>query len=344
MSAGEQPERASVSAPPAPDAATPAVRPARGRGAGVQAEALVVPLTIVALVIALSILTDSFLVRGNLINVLTQMATLAIVAFGVTIVMIGGNFDLSVGSQVALHGSVSAIVMSDTGSIWLGVLAGLVTGALFGLLNGSLVAGLSMNPFIATLGTLVMGRGIALAVTDARPVTGLPEGLQSFGLGTVIGLPWLVWVMLGCFLIAVVVVHVTPFGLRVFATGGNREAARLAGIRVKRVTISTFIISGLFAAVAGIALTARLRSGQPTVGELLELFAVAAVVLGGSSLYGGRGSVWRTLFGVMLIAIIQNGLNLLNVPAPYQQIAIGAVFIIAASSEFVRTLGRRRAR
>lgn len=343
MNAGERPETAPVSTPVGDDAPR---QPARSGGlrSRVQAESLFVPATILALVVALSILTDSFLIRGNLINVLTQMATLAIVSFGVTIVMIGGNFDLSVGSQVALHGSVSAIVMSATDSIWIGVIAGLITGVLFGLLNGSLVAGLSMNPFIATLGTLVMGRGIALAVTGARPVTGLPESLQGFGLETPGGIPWLVWLMLGCFLVALVVLHVTPFGLRVFATGGNREAARLAGIRVKRVTILTFIFSGLFAAAAGIALTARLRSGHPTVGELLELFAVAAVVLGGSSLYGGRGSVWRTLFGVMLIAIIQNGLNLLNVSAPYQQVTIGAVFIIAASSEFVRTLGRRRAR
>ena len=344
MSAGERPETVSVPTPAGGDVPRGPVRPEGGRRLRVQAESLFVPATILVLIVALSILTDSFLVRGNLINVLTQMATLAIVAFGVTIVMIGGNFDLSVGSQVALHGSVSAIVMSATDSILIGVIAGLITGVLFGLLNGSLVAGLSMNPFIATLGTLVMGRGIALAVTGARPVTGLPESLQGFGLETPGGVPWLVWLMLGCFVVALVVLHVTPFGLRVFATGGNREAARLAGIRVKRVTILTFVLSGLFAAAAGIALTARLRSGHPTVGELLELFAVAAVVLGGSSLYGGRGSVWRTLFGVMLIAIIQNGLNLLNVPAPYQQIAIGAVFIVAASSEFVRTLGRRRAR
>jgi ribose transport system permease protein len=310
----------------------------------VRPEALFVPATILALGAALSIMTDTFLRQGNLVNVATQMAVLAVVSFGVTIVMIGGAFDLSVGSQVALHGSVAALTMQATGSVALGVLAGLASGAAFGAVNGLLVTGLRINPFIVTLGTLVTGRGVALAITGARPVTGLPPALRGFGLDNPLGLPWIVWLMLGCFAVATYLMHATPFGLQVFATGGNREAARLSGIRVDRVTVATFVLSGVFAASAGIAITARLRSGQPTVGVLLELFAVAAVVLGGSSLYGGRGAVWRTLFGVVLIAIIQNGLNLLNVSAPYQQVAIGAVFIVAASSEFVRRFERGRRR
>jgi ribose/xylose/arabinose/galactoside ABC-type transport system permease subunit len=232
--------------------------------------------------------------------------------------------------------------MVETGSIWLGVLAGIASGAVFGAVNGLLVTAVRINPFIVTLGTLVIGGGAALAITGSRPVTGLPDGIRSFGLGTPLGLPWIVWLMLACFAVASAILHVTPFGLKVFAGGGNREAARLAGLRVDRVTFATFVLCGVFAAIAGIAVTARLRSGQPTVGGFLELFAVAAVVLGGSSLFGGRGAMWRTLFGVALIAIIQNGLNLLNVATPYQQITIGIVFIIAASSEFVRRLRWRR--
>lgn len=300
------------------------------------------PLTIVLLVVLLSVLTDSFLVRGNLINVLTQMAILAMVSFGVTITMMGGNFDLSVGSQVALHGSLVAIVIAETGSIWLGIIVGLASGAVFGAINGGLVAGLSINPFIVTLGTLVIGRGAALAITGRRPVTGLPESLRGFGLDSPLGIPWIVWLMLGCFVLATYILHFMPFGLRVFATGGNREAARLSGIRIKRVIVATYVLSGVFASVAGMAVMARLRTGQPTVGVFLELFAVAAVVLGGSSLYGGRGAMWRTLFGVTLIAIIQNGLNLLNVSAPWQQITVGVIFIIAASAEWVRTARLRR--
>jgi ribose/xylose/arabinose/galactoside ABC-type transport system permease subunit len=305
-------------------------------------ETIFAPLALIALFVTLSMSTDQFLGRANLTNVATQMAILAIVSFGVTIVMIAGAFDLSVGSQVALHGCVSALVMTDTGSIAAGVAAGLASGIGFGLVNGILVSGLAINPFIATLGTLVIARGIALAITDARPVTGLPSSIREFGLGSPVGVPWLVWLMLGCFIVAAYVLHATPFGLRLFALGGNREAARLSGIRVDRAMILAFAVSGLFAAIAGIAVTARLRAGLPTSGTFLELFAVAAVVLGGSSLYGGRGAIWRTLVGVILIAMIQNGLNLLNVSSSYQQITIGLVFIIAASSELLRIGARRR--
>jgi ribose/xylose/arabinose/galactoside ABC-type transport system permease subunit len=312
---------------------------------GVQAEAVFAPLAMIALFIALSLASDEFLTRGNLINVATQMAVLAIVAFGVTVVMVCGAFDLSVGSQLALHGCVAAIVMRDTGSITLGVCAGLASGAVFGLVNGLLTTRLAINPFIVTLGTLVIGRGIVLAITDARPVTGTPGEIREFGLGEPLGVPWIVWLMLACFLVAAFILHATPYGLRVFATGGNREAARLSGIRVGWVTVAAFVLSGLFAAVAGIALMARLRIGLPTAGNFTELFAVAAVVLGGSSLYGGRGAMWRTLVGVLIIAMIQNGLNLLNVTAAYQQIVIGTVFILAASSELLRIgVRRRRAR
>jgi ribose transport system permease protein len=242
---------------------------------------------------------------------------------------------------VAFHGSLGAIVMAATDSIWIGVLAGLGSGVAYGAVNGILVAGLSINPFIVTLGTLVIGEGAALAITDSRPVTGLPEGLREFGLGEPLGLSWIVWLMVACFLLAAFILHVTPFGLKVFATGGNREAARLSGLRVNRITLTTFVISGVFAAIAGLALTARLRSGQPTVGGFLELYAVAAVVLGGTSLYGGRGAMWRTFLGVVLIAVIQNGLNLLNVAEPYQNITVGTVFIVAASTELARRVRLR---
>jgi ribose/xylose/arabinose/galactoside ABC-type transport system permease subunit len=333
---------AGQSVPSGTGAAAPAPLRRRRPWEGVELETVFAPLAMVALFIALSAASDEFLTRGNLINVATQMAVLAIVSFGVTVVMVSGAFDLSVGSQLALHGCVAAIVMRDTGSIPLGILAGLASGAVFGLVNGLLTTHLAINPFVVTLGTLVIGRGIALAITDARPVTGVPQEIREFGLGEPLGVPWLVWLMLACFIIAAFILHATPYGLRVFATGGNREAARLSGIRVARVTVTAFVLSGLFAAVAGIALTARLRVGLPTVGTFYELFAVAAVVLGGSSLYGGRGAMWRTLVGVLIIAMIQNGLNLLNVTTAYQQIVIGAVFILAASSELLRIASRRR--
>ncbi|MDI6909366.1 ABC transporter permease [Nocardioides sp.] len=307
----------------------------------VRVEHAFVPVTLLVLIVALSITTDTFLTTRNITNVLTQMAILGIVAFGVTIVMVGGAFDLSIGSQTALHGVVSAVVMVETGSIWLGVGAALLSGLTFGLVNGLIVGGLAINPFIATLGTLVLARGLALTVSDGKVVSGLPAGLAEFGRGDLFGLPWTVVLLIGCFLVASYILHVTPLGLRLFAVGGSAKAARLAGIKVSRVQMAAFMVSGLFAAVAGLALTARVRSGQPLSGELLELYAIAAAVLGGTSLYGGRGAVWRTAVGVALITVIQNGLNLLNVASELQMIVIGTVFIVAALSETLQDRGLR---
>jgi ribose transport system permease protein len=337
---GQAPRQEAEVAPP--DGAAPASAPARRPRSFARAPGdLFVPVTLVLLIGTLSLTADRFLTHANLINILVQMSILGIVSYGVTVVMIGGNFDLSVGAQVALHGSFSAMVMVWTGSIVLGVLAGLASGVVFGLFNGLLVAGLSINPFIATLGTLVAGKGLALAITGTRPVTGLPPAIAGFGADRPLGVPWMVWLMVAMFAIAYYLLHVTPFGLRVFAIGGNREAARLAGIHTGRIVMATFVVSGVFASVAGMAISARLRSGQPLAGSLLELFAVAAVVLGGSSLYGGRGSVLRTLMGVALIAIIANGLNLLGLSTPVQEIIIGLVFIAAASAEWFRRRGAR---
>ena len=307
----------------------------------IRVENAFVPVTLVVLIVALSVSTDTFLTTRNITNVLMQMAILGIVAFGVTIVMVGGAFDLSIGSQTALHGVVSAVVMVETGSIWLGVGAALLSGVVFGLINGLIVGGLAINPFIATLGTLVLARGLALTVSDGRVVSGLPAGLSEFGRGEFLGLPWTVILLIACFLVAAYILHLTPFGLRLFAVGGSANAARLAGIKVGRVQVFAFVMSGLFAAVAGVALTARVRSGQPLSGELLELYAIAAAVLGGTSLYGGRGAIWRTAVGVALITVIQNGLNLLNVASQFQMIVIGIVFIFAALSETLQQKGLR---
>ncbi len=291
------------------------------------------PLLTVVVGALLTVRTEHFLSWGNLVNVLTEMSTLALLAFGATLVMVGGAFDLSIGSQLALHGVVAAIVMAATGSIACGVLAALVSGLVFGLANGHMVTHLALNPLIATLASMLFCRGAALAITGGAPVTGLPNGIDGFGANGILGLPWPVWLMAGGFVVAAYLLHATPFGLQVKSTGGNREAARLAGVPVTRITIATFAFSGVFAAVAGIATTLRLQSGQPTAGELSELFALAAVVVGGTSIYGGIGSLWGTLAGVTLLAIIDNGLTLLSVSSAYEMMIVGLLLVLAASSQ-----------
>lgn len=303
---------------------------------------LFIPGVLLALFVFLSLNSDVFLRTGNLLNIAAAMSLLAIVTFGQTFVIAGGGFDLSIGSQVALHGAVGAIVMQHTDSIVAGIAAGLVSGVVFGAINGLLVIGLNASPFIITLGTLVIGSGLALVITDSRSVGGLPAGLSSFGLDRPLGVPWIVWLMLGCFVVAAFLLSVHTFGLKVLSTGGNREAARLAGINVDRITVLTFVLSGIFAAVGGLATTARLQSAQPTVGAQLELFAVAAVVLGGSALHGGRAAMSRSLMGVALISIIQNGLNLLGVEDAWQKVAVGLVFILAVAVDLLHRVVRWR--
>jgi ribose transport system permease protein len=295
-----------------------------------------------ALCLFLTVRSDVFLTSGNVSNVLQQAAVLAVIAFGVTVVIVSGNLDLSVGAAVALVSVIGAMVMRDTGSIALGVLACLGAGIGLGLVNGILVSVLRVPSFIATLGMLVVTRGVARWITDGRTIVGVPTGFVDFMNRSVLGVGLTAW-LAGVVLILVhVLLRHTHAGVRLYAVGGNAEAARLAGISLGRVRVFAFVVSGLTVAVAAIVLLGRLGAGQPNGGNLLELYAVAAVVLGGTSLYGGTGSVFRTLLGVMFIAVIQNGLNLLGVNADMQMIILGAVFIGATALGANRTGAERR--
>ena len=302
-----------------------------------------VPLVFFILFIWLSFSTDVFFTQRNLENVLSQMVILAIVAFGSTFVILTGDLDLSVGAGTALISVVIAKAMTSTGSVTVGVLAGLGAGILLGLTNGFLVAFLGIPAFIATLGTLVILRGLALQMTDGGVVAGLPDAFEKFSDGEFLGQDLIVWMMVAVFLALLLMERKTSFALKIFAVGGNRDAARIAGVRVAWIRLSVFVLSGFTTALAGLALTARVESGQPNASQLLELFAIAAIVMGGTSLGGGRGSVAKTAFGVGLIVVLRNGLDIRSVKFDTQQIIIGAVFIAAASVDFVRVRASRRA-
>jgi ribose transport system permease protein len=297
-------------------------------------------MAFVALVIVLSTLSDRFLTPSNIINVLRQISINAIIAGGMTVVIIGRGIDLSVGSLLALTGVVGAGLAVGGLPAVLAVLVALALGTALGTFNGAFVAYAGIAPFIVTLAGLTIFRGAALAFTDGRPISGLPPLFRTLGYGSFLGLPIPVWIMLGFLLLTHVILRYTALGRAVYAIGGNEEAARLSGIPVRRVILFTFAYSGLAAALAAMVLTGRLNSAQPSAGVMFELDAIAAVVVGGTSLFGGKGGVFGTLIGALIIGVINNGMNLLNVPSFYQQIVKGGVILGALLIE--RLVATRR--
>ena len=296
-------------------------------------------ITLLVLCIVTSFLTNRFLSPINLTNIFVQSSIMAVIAMGMTFVIVGGGFDLSVGSTVALSGCIAAMAMLKFG-ILAGVVAGIAAGATVGLANGLVVAALKVNPFIATLGSMVLVRGVVYIVTGGAPVSGddgLPGAFVAFGNSRLLGIHYLVWVPLLLLIVLSAVMRLTPYGRRVYATGGNREAAYLSGVAVERVIASTYVWCGALAGVAGVMLAARLQSGQPTAGEFYELTAIAAVVLGGASLYGGEGTLYKSVIGVFIMIVLGNGLNLLNVDSYWQRVAVGAVVIAAAAADRLRS-------
>lgn len=298
-----------------------------------------VPGLIVALCVVLTIASPYFLNSRNFGQILMQGAVLGIVAVGATFVIIGGDLDLSVGYNVALSGVTTAMIASDTGSWQGGVAAGLGAGLGLGLVNGFLTTVLNVPSFVATLGTGTVAGGLALYLTGGSTISGLPDGFGDLATTEILGLQTMVWFMLLLFALGGILLHRTSFGVKVFSTGGNRQAAFLSGISVNRIRVSYFALAGLCGGIAGVLLTSRVQAGQPGVGSSLTLFATAAVILGGTSILGGRGSMARTFAGLMLIAVVQNGLDILGVEYSLQQVAIGGVFVLAACTEALR---RRR--
>lgn len=295
------------------------------------------PAVLIALGIVLTIESPYFLTGHNLVNVLSQTAVLGIVAAGSTFVIIGGDLDLSVGANLALTGVVASYGMTSVShSVVVGVLLGLLVGVGFGLVNGLVSTYVQVPSFITTLGMMVIGDGIAVSLSSGAVVGGLPASFGDLANANVAGVPSIVWLMVGVFVVGYVVLHRTAFGLRTYAVGGNSRAARLSGLKVERVRIGNFVLCAVAASIAGLALASQVQAGQPNAGTIYTLYGTAAVVLGGTSLYGGRGGMLRTVFGVLLIGTLENGLGLLGVSYSDQQVAVGVVFILAASSELLR--------
>ncbi len=295
-------------------------------------------LALVVLCLVASALSDRFFSPININNVLMQGAVMTVITIGMTYVIICGGFDLSVGSVVALSGCVAAMAMLEAGIV-AGVAAGVAVGALVGLINGLIVTRLDVNPFIATLGTMVLFRGVTFLITGGRPIVGedgLPEPFLDFAIERLFGIPYLVWLPVVLFGIFHWLLHRTAYGIRVFATGGNTEAAYLAGVAVGRVRASAYVWCGALAGLAGVMLASRLQSGQPTAGAFYELTAIAAVILGGASLFGGEGRLYKSIIGVFIMVVLANALNLANVHSYWQQVAVGLVIVAAAAADRLR--------
>jgi ribose transport system permease protein len=295
---------------------------------------------LVVLVVALTLLSGDFLTVTNLLNVGVQAAVTAILAFGATYVIITAGIDLSVGAVAALSAVVLAWTATTHGMPWpLATVIALVVGIGCGLVNGALITYGKLPPFIATLAMQGVARGLGLVVSQGSPIA-LPDSVAHLGdtIGSYLPVPLIVMVVMG--VITAVVLNRTYAGRAMYAIGGNEEAARLSGIKVTRQKLITYALAGGFAAVAGIVLASRLASAQPQAALGYELDAIAAVVIGGASLSGGKGRALGTLVGALILAVLRNGLNLLSVSAFWQQVVIGIVIALAV---LLDTLRRRQA-
>jgi ribose transport system permease protein len=306
---------------------------ARDTGAAIQLSALRdygIVISCIGLFAILSLSSDAFLTSTNILNILDQWSAAGIIACGATLVIIAGGFDLSVGAIFAVAGVVAAKVANSTG-VEAGILSGMLVGLAFGILNGVLSTVGRINPFIATLSTSIMIRGFALVLTGGLLVTVGDESFTALGRDEFLGVKWSIWIFAAFAVVCAILLSRTTFGRYIYAVGGNAEAARLSGLRVSVIKGATFAISGLSAGISGVLVASRASTGQADVGVGLELTAIAAVVIGGTSILGGEGAIWRTVLGVLLLAMINNGFNLLGVDATYQQIVQGAIIVTAVA-------------
>ena len=282
---------------------------------------------LLGLAISLTVATPHVLTVSNLLNVLEQTSINAVVAVGMTFVILSGGIDLSVGSLLALAGILLALALQEGFSLLPALAFAFLVGGACGLANGLLVTRGRLPPFIATLGMMSVARGAALLLTEGRPISGFEAGLRSLATGRMLLVPAAVVVTALVYVVAHIVLRRTVFGRYVYAIGGNEEAARFSGVPVRTSKTLVYVVSGLASAVAAALLTARLNSAQPIAGVMYELDAIAAVVIGGTSLRGGLGGVGGTLVGALIMGVLRNGLNLLGISSFLQQVVIGLVIV-----------------
>ena len=297
-------------------------------------------LATLTLFVVLSITSSNFLTKTNLLNIVDQQTSLGIIACAGTLVIIAGGFDLSVGAMYALGGVIGAQLANHLG-VPEGIILGTLAGALFGLVNGVAVGIARINPFIATLASGIIFGGLGLAVSNESLITVTNPGFQTFGSTEFLGVRLTTWIFVAFALVMGLLLQRTKFGRYIYACGGNEEAARLSGVNVGAVRTAVFILSGIASTLAGALFAARVGVGDSSVGTALTLSAVAAIVVGGTSIWGGEGAIWRTIVGLFFLALIDNGFNLLGVDTKYQQMVQGGIILLAAGVDAYARRQRR---
>jgi ribose transport system permease protein len=288
---------------------------------------------LIVVFLGMGLLEPRFLSLGNIINIARQISINQIIAVGMTFCMITGGFDLSVGSVGVMSGCLTAIVMLATGSVSLGILAGCSAGALAGVINGLVIARLNVNALIATLGMMEAARGIALIMTGGDVIIGLPDSFNFIGVGYVARIPFPIIIAIFITIIGYFLLAKTKYGFDCYAVGGNFPAAKLAGIRNERVIVIAYTLQGFLAALGGMVLTARVVSAQPALMQDTNIYVIAAVVVGGVKLGGGRGTIAGTIIGVILIGALFNGLNIIGVGYEWQLVIIGTIIVMAVTAD-----------
>ncbi len=286
---------------------------------------------LIILIVFVSVLNPAFLQVNNLLNLMRQLIINGFIALGMTFVILTGGIDLSVGSTLAFTSAIFAGLLQNGMATGLAIVITLALGLCLGLINGLLITKGKLAPFIVTLATMTIFRGLTLVYMDGRPISGPKDNFafQFLGKGQVFGIPFQVILFLIVYIVLSTLLNKTSHGRKIFAVGGNEKASFISGIKIDKVKVLVYVISALMAVVSGLVLTSRLNSAQPTAGSAYEMDAIAAVVLGGTSMTGGSGSLTGTLIGILILGVLNNGLNLLGVSSFYQQIVKGVVILIA---------------